>query len=81
MCMCMAKPIFFNFLSLYIRFHLMSRKGLPTSAMYKNIFSSQAGMTAHAFSLSSQEAEAGGDLCDFKVNLVYIVSSSPARGT
>ena len=35
----------------------------------------------HAFSLSTQKAEAGGSLSKFKTSLVNIVSSRTARAT
>lgn len=37
-------------------------------------------MVAHAFNLSTQEAQAGR-YCEFKAVLVYIVSSRTARAT
>jgi hypothetical protein len=38
-------------------------------------------MVAYAFNLSTQESESGGDLCEVKANLVYIVNSRPSRAT
>ena len=36
-------------------------------------------VVAHTFYFSTQEAEAGRDLCEFEANLVYKVNSRTAR--
>lgn len=37
------------------------------------------GRIAHTFDYSTREAEAVRELCEFKISLVYISSSKPAR--
>lgn len=53
---------------------MCGRARAGVSALCKIAF--ESGVVAHAFDLSTREAEVG---CAFEVSLVYIASSRPAR--